>query len=193
MKMSGAEATITLNSDRNIEKTRFPKTYRLPEIDNALRSSRTRREERILRKLSKVIPVPKIIKSDEYNIEMEFIDGIQVKRLLDADVSLSQRIATNLSKMHDAGIIHADLTTSNMILKDGTLYFIDFGLSYVSTRIEDKAVDIHLFKQALESKHHTVAHEAFKIFLDNYNPKSRVQILARLAVVEQRGRYKEKT
>src|SRR4030042_1167648 len=49
-------------------------------------------------------------------------------------------------------IINGDLTTSNMILNpDNKLYFIDFGLSFHSNKIEDKAVDLHLLKQALNA------------------------------------------
>jgi TP53 regulating kinase-like protein len=76
--------------------------------------------------------------------------------------------------------------------KDKRLYFIDFGLSFNSHKIEDKAVDIHLFKQALESKHYKIADSAYREFIKAYNPKDKKEILGRLAIVEQRGRYKEK-
>jgi len=33
------------------------------------------------------------------------------------------------------GVIHGDLTTSNMIYKDNQIYLIDFGLSYVKNAI----------------------------------------------------------
>lgn len=193
---SGAEAIILLNADCNIEKSRIEKSYRIKDIDISLRSSRTKNEARIMQKLQKIIPVPKIINITEYNLEMEYIDGIQLKKILDARPELAVLIGKNLALMHDNNIIHGDLTTSNMILKtdDGEkLYFIDFGLSFVSTRIEDKAVDIHLFKQALESKHYRVFEKAYKEFLKGYCPKSKNEILERLRVVEERGRYKEKT
>lgn len=80
-----------------------------------------------------------------------------------------------------------------MILKNGKLYFIDFGLSFFSNKIEDKAVDIHLFKQALESKHYKVYKTAYEFFLKAYNPLDKKKILERLEKVELRGRYKEKT
>ena len=41
-------------------------------------------------------------------------------------------------------------------------------VSFFSKRIEDKAVDIHLFRQALESKHHQIWRDAFKNFLLGY-------------------------
>jgi TP53 regulating kinase-like protein len=124
---------------------------------------------------------------------MEHIDGVQVKKLLDKNPKLAGLIGKNLSIMHDLDIIHGDLTTSNMILRDNKLFFIDFGLSFSSARIEDKAVDIHLFKQALGSRHFRVAKKAYAYFFKNYNPKNKKEILERLSIVEQRGRYKEKS
>ena len=41
-----------------------------------------------------------------------------------------------------------------MIIKENKIYFIDFGLSFFSSRIEDRAVDLHLVKEALQSTHH---------------------------------------
>jgi TP53 regulating kinase-like protein len=71
------------------------------------------------------------------------------------------------------------------------LYFIDFGLSFTSTRIEDKAVDLHLIKQALEAKHFSIHKEAEKIILDNYNSKDKTRVLEQLKKVEARGRYRK--
>ncbi len=75
---------------------------------------------------------------------------------------------------------------------DNKLCFIDYGLSLFSIRLEDKAVDIHLFKQALESKHHKIFNEAYKLFLEGYNTsKNSKHILERLVNVESRGRNKK--
>jgi TP53 regulating kinase and related kinases len=199
---SGAEATVYLEG-KTVNKERSRKSYRHEDIDSTLRKARTKKEAKILKSLEKFGFAPKIIEQKDYNIIMEHIDGIQLKRLLDEDPSLAEMIGKNLSIMHDLNIIHGDLTTSNMILvgtgkdilkdKDRKLYFIDFGLSLNSLKIEDKAVDIHLFKQALESKHFRVFDKAYKAFLKGYHPKQRQEILERLDEVEQRGRYKEKT
>lgn len=194
---SGAEAVILLNADGNIEKSRIEKSYRIQDIDILLRASRTKKEAKIMQKLHKIISVPKILNITEYNLEMEHIDGVQIKKILDSRPELAVLIGRNLALMHDNSIMHGDLTTSNMILKKKNdsekLYFIDFGLSFVSTRIEDKAVDIHLFKQALESKHYRIFDKAYDEFLKGYAPKNRGAILERLRIVEERGRYKEKT
>lgn len=190
---SGAEAVIILNSSQNIEKQRIRKEYRIPEIDIVLRRSRTKKEAKILQKLNSLrLLVPKLIKTSEYDIEMEHIEGTQLKRLLDTTPEYAEMIGKNLALMHDNNIIHGDLTTSNMIIKDNKLFFIDFGLSFNSSRIEDKAVDIHLFKQALESKHFRIMDKAYNHFLNGYDAKDKDAVLKRLDVVESRGRYKEK-
>jgi TP53 regulating kinase-like protein len=70
------------------------------------------------------------------------------------------------------------------------LFIIDFGLSFHSQRLEDKAVDLHLIKQALEAKHFQNHEGLFKEFLKNYKPKDYKNILEQLKKVEARGRYK---
>ncbi|KAF4583740.1 serine/threonine-protein kinase bud32 [Pleurotus pulmonarius] len=65
-------------------------------------------------------------------------------------------IGTEIAKMHLADIIHGDLTTSNMILESSQslrLVLIDFGLSYHSGLVEDKAVDLYVLERAFASTH----------------------------------------
>ena len=188
---SGAEATVYKDKD-TVDKVRLEKSYRHIDLDMALRRSRTKKEAKILKALEQYGFAPKILEQKDYDIKMSFIRGIQLKKLLDKNPELASLVGENLTIMHDMDIIHGDLTTSNMIFND-KLYFIDFGLSFNSSKIEDKAVDIHLFKQALESKHYKVSQKAYTEFLKKYTPKNKREILQRLSVVEQRGRYKEKT
>ena len=74
------------------------------------------------------------------------------------------------------------------------IYFIDFGLSFFSDKAEDRAVDLHLLKEALESKHYKIWEECFKCALDAYRKEAKGadSILTRLEVVEKRGRYRAK-
>ena len=105
---------------------------------------------------------------------------------------LAEMIGKNIGKLHKADIIHGDLTTSNMILKGKEVFFIDFGLGYISRKIEDKAVDLHLLKQALEAGHnktHKTLFEAVKKGYTKTNPEAK-KIFERLTAVERRGRYK---
>ncbi len=76
-------------------------------------------------------------------------------------------------------------------VKDFKVYFIDFGLGFNSKRIEDKAVDLHLLKQALEAKHFLYFQKFFSSVLKGYNSKDKDKILEQLKKVESRGRYKK--
>ena len=192
----GAEAKLFLE-DGKIIKNRFRKTYRINEIDNRLRKSRTKREAKILGKLQQInFPVPRLISNDEKNtITMEFIDGKLLKNILNKKncIKLSREIGKKVAILHNNTIIHHDLTTSNMIFNK-QIYFIDFGLSFFSEKIEDKAVDLHLLKEALESKHPEIWEQSFNTMLDAYekNAENSKEVIKRLKVVEQRGRYKHK-
>jgi TP53 regulating kinase and related kinases len=191
---SGAEAQIFLDGDRIIKK-RIPKSYRLKEIDDSLRGFRTRREAKIIQKLPKEVCHPELIRCDDKEtIEMSFIKGEKIRDILDDNIKLCKEIGEKTALMHNAGIIHGDLTTSNMIVSREKIYFIDFGLSFFSEKVEDKAVDLHLLKQALESKHYKVYEKAFDLFLKGYKKKSNdyAEIKKRFDLVELRGRNKAK-
>jgi len=75
-------------------------------------------------------------------------------------------------------------------LTEGELYIIDFGLGFISARLEDKAVDLHLIKQALEAKHWKNHKTLFQQFLKSYKFPESKQVLEQLKKVESRGRYK---
>jgi len=189
----GAEAILYLEKDYLV-KERIKKSYRIDDIDKKLRKFRTRREAKLLQKTEST---PKVFDVDDKKmiIKMEFIEGKLLKDILD-NMHKSKRntllkdIGKKIAKMHDEDIIHGDLTTSNMILK-GKIYFIDFGLGFHSKKIEDKAVDLHLLKQALESKHYKHFEESFKEVIEGYKlSKNWKEVLNRLEKVEKRGRYK---
>lgn len=191
----GAEAIIYL--DENIIKDRIKKSYRLKEIDEKLRKSRTKREAKVLEKLTLTnFPVPKLIYCDKKEIiEMEHIKGPKLRDVLEKKdyIRLSKELGKKIAIMHNNHIIHGDLTTSNMILNN-EIFFIDFGLSFFSHKIEDKAVDLHLLKQALESKHYKIWKKSFNAALNSYKKECNngKEIIARLEKVEARGRYKGK-
>ena len=192
----GAEAKLFLDKN-TIIKNRFKKAYRIKEIDDKLRSFRTRREAKIFGKLGVLgFPAPKIIKSDEKeNLIIEKIDGKLVKDVLEMSDyrKLCSEIGKKVAILHNNSIIHGDLTTSNMILNK-EIYFIDFGLSFFSEKAEDKAVDLHLLKEGLESKHYKIWEECFKCALEAYKKEANKgsETLKRLEIVEKRGRYRAK-
>jgi Kae1-associated kinase Bud32 len=202
----GAEALL-VHKDNKLVKKRIKKGYRHEKLDLMLRVNRTRREAKLLEKASCVINVPKVKAIDgmrkkafepETEIEMEFIDGKLLSQHLDKfplakSLKICEKIGESAAKLHDQDIVHGDLTTSNMIFKQDRVYFIDFGLGFYSARAEDKAVDMHLLKEALEAKHFKHWHEYFKSVVEGYKiSKNYAAVLERLKKVESRGRYKGK-
>ncbi len=192
----GAEA-ILYHEGESVLKERVSKSYRLKEIDEKLRKFRTRREAKVLQKLSEIgFPGPKLINfSDkDMKINMSFVKGSVLKDILHENhVELSKELGRKIGILHKNGIIHHDLTTSNMILNE-EIYFIDFGLSFFSKKAEDKAVDLHLLDRALESKHSEIYEECIKAALGGYKetyPEHPV-ILERFRKVQARGRNKGK-
>ncbi|MBU1204256.1 MAG: Kae1-associated serine/threonine protein kinase [Nanoarchaeota archaeon] len=194
----GAEAVLYVNEQGNIVKDRIKKGYRIEQIDYKLRKFRTRREAKLLRR--QIIPSPEVLSVDETEtkITMQYIKGQLIKDILDT-ISDNQRkkicrqIGNNIAKLHDQNIIHGDLTTSNMILKDDSIYFVDFGLGFISEKAEDKAVDLHLLKKALEAKHYKNFRQCFGAVLQTYKKSRNAgQVLERLKQVESRGRYKKR-
>lgn len=189
----GAEAKI-YEKNGTIHKERIEKTYRHFELDTSLRKFRTNREAKILKKLEEIaFPAPRLLRKETFTIIMEKIRGPPVKDVF--ILEHAKEIGRLIGILHSHDIIHGDLTTSNMILneEEGKLYFIDFGLAQISKKREDKAVDLHLLKHALESKHWDIANEAFNIILEEYSKQlDAKEILKRLDVVELRGRNKGK-
>lgn len=195
----GAEAVLIEKGDV-VMKRRVAKGYRLPVLDERMRRLRTRSEAKLLEKAGKLIPVPAVRKVDDKTteIDMEFIFGLKLSENLDSlkewkDVCFA--IGANTAKLHDAGIIHGDLTTSNMIwsTEEKKLYFIDFGLGYANGKIEDKAVDLHVLKEALEARHFAKWEEFFAEVERGYRKTSKeaAAVIKRLGAVEKRGRYKQ--
>lgn len=192
----GAEATISLENNEII-KERLEKDYRIKEIDDKLRKFRTRREAKVLNKLEEInFPAPRIHSMCDklMEIRMDLVKGNKIRDVLYKNpIDLSEELGKKVGIMHTNNIIHGDLTTSNMILGK-EIKFIDFGLSFFSAKEEDKAVDLHLLRQALESKHHEVWEDCFKAALKGYkqgNPEHKI-VLDRLTQVESRGRNKAK-
>lgn len=189
---NGAEA-ILYKKANSVVKDRVPKSYRIPVLDEKLRVSRTRRERKILEKLAPLGFVPAVTYSDKTTLTMDFISGKKVRDMLTAKnaAEVGTQIGSCLGQMHTVDIIHGDLTTSNMIVDDA-LYVIDFGLSYVSTRVEDKAVDLHVLKQALEAYHHKIWETVFAAVVSEYSKtySDASAVLSRFEVVEKRGRNK---
>nr|MDO8080227.1 KEOPS complex kinase/ATPase Bud32 [Candidatus Freyarchaeota archaeon] len=198
----GAEAYLYVEEwygKKVIIKRRVSKSYRVPELDEKLRKDRTIKEARLLSDARKAgVPTPMIYSIDlaENTIIMDFIQGPPVKTVIQSmseqeKKNIFTHIGILIGRLHNAGIIHGDLTTSNMILQDSNIYLIDFGLGDYSTEIEDKGVDLHLMNRALQSTHYAYAEFGFKAVLEGYEKtmdKSE-DVIERMNEIEKRGRY----
>ncbi|HJT50054.1 MAG TPA: Kae1-associated kinase Bud32 [Nitrososphaeraceae archaeon] len=192
----GAEADISLVNwygRKAISKLRVPKHYRHEFLDNEIRSYRTIHEASMLSAAKKTgIICPFVYFVDPLNAEiiMQFIQGTNVKEIISSQ--LCSEIGIYSALLHDNNIIHGDLTTSNFILSE-KIVLIDFGLSYYSSRLEDKAVDIRLIKQVLESAHKLIYEDAYRCFIKGYSKIAgevkTEKILDKVKEIERRGRY----
>ncbi|MFB6180992.1 MAG: KEOPS complex kinase/ATPase Bud32 [Candidatus Nanohalobium sp.] len=187
----GAEATVEIG-DEKVLKKRKPKKYRHPELDQKIREERTETEKELIQKASKYgVNTPKIRKENISTLEMEKIEGESLKKVAGSEKEVFEKMGENVARLHSTGIIHGDLTTSNALISGEKVFLLDFGLSFQSDRTEDKAVDIHLLKQVLESSHPEVAEKAWENFLKGYKDlEESEEVLKQLEEVEKRGRYK---
>ncbi|MAG16412.1 Kae1-associated kinase Bud32 [Candidatus Woesearchaeota archaeon] len=194
----GAEASIFLDKDRIVKK-RHKKSYRIKELDEKLRLFRTKREAKIMEKLRTIgVAVPKLIsvKEKDTTIAMEYVNGKKVRDVLNNSncAEIIEKIGIMVAMMHNNNIIHGDLTTSNMIKNSNKIYFVDFGLGFFSDKTEDKAVDLHLLKQALNSSHSKISDKCFAAVVKGYmkDNSDSSEVMKRLEKVENRGKYKGK-
>jgi len=133
-------------------------------------------------------------------IIMEYIEGQQVKQLLNK-ASKTQRhdlcvkIGESIAQLHSHGLIHGDLTTSNMIINpQNKLYFVDFGLGEKNSELEAQGVDLHLLKRALQSTHYQFWEECLQNVLCGYSSIFGVEaekVYEKIREIERRGGYVE--
>lgn len=188
----GAEAVVEIH-DNYVQKTRVEKKYRISELDKKIRKERTRKEFRLMRKLQGIVNVPKILEVNEelFTIKIEKIEGKIVKKIENID-KLIESIGKEVGKLHKFGIVHNDLTTSNMIWTGKDLFLIDFGLANRG-KLESFAMDLKVLQECMNATH-DVTSVTWASFVEGYlseNPNGK-EVLKRLNAVYQRGRYKTK-
>lgn len=201
----GAEASIYLEDWFGlpiIRKIRIPKIFRQSTLDIKIRESRTRHESSFLleaKSLGVTTPLVYFVNVKQAEIIMQFIDGIHLKEIIDnCDNNKIKKWCRKAGKyialLHEGQIIHGDLTTSNFIISNNQLILIDFGLSFFSQRIEDKAIDIHLLKMVSNSAHSIYADTIMNSVLSGYQEVTGKlnydNLIERLSAIELRGRYK---
>lgn len=198
----GAEADIYRTrwfGNDAVSKIRVKKPYRQKSLDNEIRRNRTLREAIMLSNAKETgVRTPFLYFVDPVSAEivMEFIEGTNVKEKMDENLALQMGRYAGL--LHINNLIHNDLTTSNFInSKNNQLVLLDFGLSFFSERLEDKAVDIRLVKEVFSSSYATIYELIFSRFLLGYSSitgqKYMQDTLRKVREIEQRGRYSRVT
>ncbi|KAK2595143.1 serine/threonine-protein kinase bud32 [Conoideocrella luteorostrata] len=203
-------------------KYRPPKPWRHPVLDQRLTKHRILSEARILAKCRRDgLRVPALYAIDEAAgwLMLEWIQGTPVRininkwlgdrtegiehdaRLKD----LMRRLGVAVGDMHKIGIVHGDLTTSNIMLSppaetapessekidglSGEIVIIDLGLASGAVHEEDRAVDLYVLERAFGSTHPR-AECLFSELLDAYKGcfKQAPAVLKKLEDVRMRGR-----
>jgi TP53 regulating kinase-like protein len=210
-------------------KYRPSKSYRHPILDARLTKHRILSEARVLVKCRKEgVPVPAVYALDESKgwlciewIKGEVVriklnewlrirkeDGVEEGKDEEELVGLMRRIGSAVGRMHGVGIVHGDLTTSNLMLRpwergavnvhsneqgkgmlEGEIMLIDFGLASQSSADEDRAVDLYVLERAFGSTHPR-AESLLSEMLTAYGKsfKSANVVLKKLEDVRMRGR-----
>lgn len=188
----GAEAVLTRDGS-TVTKERVPKRYRHPELDERLRSERTEQEARLLEKARQAgVTVPAVETVAGTAITLQYVDGTPLRDALPDALDCCVDVGRDVARLHARNIIHGDLTTSNILLADDALVFIDFGLGFYSDRVEDRATDLHLLKEVFASTHTDIADEAMERVWEGYSAvaEDAEQVQERFEAIATRGRYR---
>jgi TP53 regulating kinase-like protein len=198
----GAEADLYKTEWQNskaILKIRKTKNYRNPSLDSRIRKQRTIKESQMISFVKSFgIPTPLVyfVNLKTTSIIMQEIRGKPVHDLSESKIiELSRDIGKLVGMLHKNGVMHGDLTTSNFILFQNTVFVIDFGLSQNTIKPEDHAVDLRLIKEILNSAHANIMASSWKNFLSGYKSvvgnSYHTKIFKLVSDIESRGRYAE--
>lgn len=187
-------------------KTRLPKLYRVDSLDTSIRIGRTSREAHLLHDSKRAgVPTPTVyqVDTETCTIVMEYLVGPRLKEALvgmnGGDMArILEAVGSLIGLLHSSGIVHCDLTTSNMILRNGAkVFFIDFGLGDYSRELEARGVDLLLMSRAFKSTHFALHAKAFKTVVGGYRgvigPEDADLVLRKMHEIEKRGRYSERS
>ena len=134
---------------------------------------------------------------------MQYLDGPSVRAVLNRGErreEMCRETGRLAARLHAAGIVHGDLTTSNMILTRGRIYFIDFSLGAKTSGTEQRGVDLHLLMEAFRSAHADFYDEGIGWVLESYRDGWREilgekgieeanSVIEKVHEIEKRGRY----
>ncbi|XP_034181182.1 TP53 regulating kinase isoform X2 [Osmia lignaria lignaria] len=200
-------------------KERFEKKYRHADLDIRLTKDRIKAECRaIVRAKAAGVATPAIylVSLERRSIYMEYIDNAvilkdfiykNISKKSDVDNLLNfvtQGLGMVIAQLHSKNIIHGDLTTSNVLVKNvedinvencdvvNNFVMIDFGLARVESSVEDKAVDLYVLERSLNSAHSEIPElfpKIYKTYQKYYTNKNQCkEIISKYNEVQARGR-----
>ena len=183
-----------------IRKKRVSKSYRIEEIDMQLISSRTKEEAKLIaeaRSHGVSVPILHDVDLQKGTITMQYLDGKRIKDILNGLEEHERKhlcimIGESIGRLHSKDIIHGDITTSNMILLDDNIHFIDFGLGSKNSEVETKGVDLHVLMEAFESTHSRHP-KCFDYVLEGYKKTysgNADSVIRKIRDIVKRGRYR---
>src|SRR6266849_4665764 len=201
----GAEADLSLATVgpwKVVVKRRVRKEYRNPILDERIRHDRTISEASIIHEAKTAgARVPSIVGVDiERNaIVMTHLAGIVARECLD-DMGKSEAqkllrsIGEQVGLLHAAGIVHGDLTTSNVIVSpSGAPFIVDFGMSRRSIEPEDRGVDLHLLQRSIVASHSKDASSMMNAMIRGYEQATGKKVAnstwGKAREIARRGRY----
>ncbi|TKX75324.1 bifunctional N(6)-L-threonylcarbamoyladenine synthase/serine/threonine protein kinase [Halorubrum sp. GN11_10-6_MGM] len=204
----GAEATVTVvgaEGDRRVVKRRVEKSYRHPELDEALRRDRTVAEARLTSEARRAgVPTPLVYDVDlaAATLTLQHVGECDLAAALDERAT--EAVGRDLARLHGAGMVHGDPTTRNVRVSGGGVaarsesgesdpgpetYLIDFGLGYHTGHVEDHAMDLHVFEGSIRATA-TDPDPLIAAFEAGYEAVGDDEVLDRLRDVAGRGRYR---
>lgn len=199
----GAEASIwkmELFGKKCVAKILEKKIWRPEPLDLELRKERIQNEIRTNKRCVWLgIPTSTLVfvDADNFIIVTEELTGGTIKEMIyNIDKYSEEKVSQYLmsvgkiiSDLHNNGVIHSDLTTSNFMIHNDTVRVIDFGLSFPSETPESKAVDLYILERAFYSTH-PGKDELLNIIFSSYysNIHKAAEIRKKLDEVRQRGR-----
>ncbi|MFB6362032.1 MAG: bifunctional N(6)-L-threonylcarbamoyladenine synthase/serine/threonine protein kinase [Halobacteriales archaeon] len=188
--IQGAEAIVELGEE-TVTKRRVPKGYREPSLDARLRRERMAAEARLLAEARRHgVPTPTVLDLDPYASTLVLQRVGQADLNADPSRARVEAVAADLATLHREGLVHGDPTTRNVRIDDGHT-FIDFGLGYHSTDIEDYAMDLHVMAGSLRGTSEDAA-GLVEAMRNAYSETGDPAVLDRLDEIEGRGRYRDR-
>lgn len=230
LRHQGAESKLYFgvhSNNRCVIKHRFSKQYRHPLLDKKLTKERTKRERRMIERIRSkskelALYMPKVGWSNEDTILMDEIVDCEtlfdyIEREPSRIIEVAPLIGRCVAELHNLGIIHGDLTTSNLLLvprarsptddsfpskklkpdsleESHIVIPIDFGLSTGSEHPEEKAVDLYVLERALLSTHFSDSsffETILKAYIEHIDDKT-CEPLGKQKIIERLGEVRSR-